>query len=136
MSDAPTHVDDTVAAYFSAWNATTDQRADAVAGAFSVDAYYCDGSAEATGRGQIVEMMTGVMEQFEGSSFALSSPIDAHHQQARFAWRMSDSAGETLIEGIDAVRFDDDGRISTALGFFGVGLPEPTPEAATGPPTA
>ncbi len=72
------------------------------------------------------------MEQFEGSSFALSSPIDAHHRQARFGWQMSGPEGEILIEGIDAIRFDDDGRITTALGFFGVDLPEPATEVASG----
>lgn len=130
MSDAPALVEATVAAYFTAWNAATDERPDAVTAAFTPEAYYCDGAAEASGHQSIVRMMDEVMEQFEGSSFAISSPIDAHHRQARFGWRMTGPDGETLIEGIDAVRFADDGRISTALGFFGVELPEPEAAAA------
>ena len=130
MTDAPAAVDDTVAAYVVAWNAATADRPGAVDAAFTPEAYYCDGAAEATGHAEIVSMMAGVMEQFEGSSFALSSAIDAHHRQARFGWRMSGPDGETIIEGIDAIRIDDDGRISSALGFFGVDLPERA-EAAT-----
>ncbi|MEO1060923.1 MAG: nuclear transport factor 2 family protein [Actinomycetota bacterium] len=134
MTDAPTtdavSVDGVVDVYFAAWNAAPTDRPLAVAEAFTPDAYYCDGAAEATGHDQIEAMMTGVFEQFEGASFALASPIDTHHRQARFAWRMSGPDGSTVVDGIDAIRFTDDGRISTALGFFGVGLPDPDAETS------
>ncbi len=132
MTGAPLPVDDVVASYFAAWNAEPDERADVVAAAFAPGSYYCDGAAEVTGHDQIVDMMSGVMEQFDGASFALASPIDTHHRQARFGWRMTGADGEVIVEGIDAMRFDDDGRISTTLGFFGVDLPEQAPEVEAG----
>ena len=131
MTDAPVLVDDVVA-YFDAWNAPADARPDVVAATFTADAYYCDGAAEATGRDQIVAMMAGVMDQFEGSSFALASPVDTHHQQARFAWQMHGPDGEMIVEGIDAVRFSADGQLSPVLGCFGVELPAPASKSEAG----
>lgn len=129
-TDAAVSVDDVVHAYFAAWNAAPEDRAAAVAAAFTPDAYYCDGAAEVVGREQIATMMSGVFQQFAGSSFGVASPVDAHHRQARFAWRMQGPDGSTVVDGIDAIRFTDDGRISTALGFFGVDLPQPEAETS------
>lgn len=126
MTDTIVDVDAMVARYFEAWNATTADRSELVAAAFTDDAYYCDGAAEATGRDAIAAMMDGVFTQFEGARFELASPVDSHHQQARFAWRMIGQDGTTVIDGIDAVRFDASGRMSATLGFFGVTLPEET----------
>lgn len=133
MSSTTIDVNEVAARYFEAWNADGSEREQAVAGAFAEDAYYCDGAAEALGRGAIAAMMDGVMTQFEGARFELASPVDSHHHQARFAWRMVGSDGGTVIDGIDAVRFEESGRILAALGFFGVDIPtgEPTSTAHT-----
>lgn len=124
MTTATTSIDETVARYFDAWNSSSDDRAEAVAAAFSDDAYYCDGAAEAVGHQEIGEMMAGVAAQLEGGRFELASPIDSHHSQARFAWCMRGADGTPMLEGIDAVRLTDEGKISAALGFFGVDIPD------------
>lgn len=123
MSEITVAIDEIVDRYFDAWNAPTDARPAAVAAAFTGDAYYCDGAAESAGHAAIAEMMAGVMTQFDGAGFEIASPIDTHHQQARFGWRMKGSDGSTIIDGIDAIRFSDDGKITTTLGFFGVDIP-------------
>ncbi len=117
--------------YFAAWNASTVNRPAVVETAFTNDAYYCDGAAEAEGRDAIVSMMEGVMTQFEGAAFERTSPIDTHHRQARFNWRMTAADGTTLVDGIDAIRVSHDGQISAALGFFGVDIPNGSTETTS-----
>lgn len=112
--------------YFAAWNAPADERLVVVAAAYHPDAFYCDGATEAAGRTAIGEMVAGVAEQFPGARFERISPIDVHHRQCRFAWRMIDGDGASVIDGIDAMRFTDRGEISEVLGFFGVDLPPAT----------
>jgi len=117
MTDTVLDFQDIINRCFAAWNAPAAEQAGAVSGVFSSDAYYCDRSAEATGRDAIAELMGGLMTQFPGARFELTSPVDSHHQQARFAWRMRGEDGTTVIDGIDAVRVTDSGEVSEVLGF-------------------
>lgn len=122
MSTQQIDVDAIVARYFDAWNAPSNDRHVATTAAYDDDAYYCDGASEAVGVEAIVAMIDGVMAQFAGSRFGLASSIDHHHHQARFGWRMTSADGETILDGIDAIRFTEDGKISTVLGFFGTAI--------------
>ncbi len=123
MNTLEVSIDEIVARYFQAWNAPSDQRQSATATAYTADAYYCDGAAEAVGIEAIAAMIDGVMTQFAGARFDLASPIDHHHGQARFEWAMTSADGDRMLDGVDAIRFTDEGLISQVLGFFGTSVP-------------
>jgi len=112
--------------YFEIWHLPSDARRQAIARAFADDAYYCDGAAEASGHDGIAAMMEGVMTQFPGATLRLTSPVDAHHRQARFAWAMNGADGKPIVDGIDVVRFTPEGKLESILGFFGVDVPSPS----------
>lgn len=108
--------------YVLAWNAPDDERNAILNEVFARVGYYCDGIAEATGHDAISAMIEATLTQFPGAAIELMSPVDAHHRQARFAWRLRDAEGTTIVDGIDVVRVDDAGRLTNVLGFFGVSI--------------
>src|SRR3954470_5714400 len=82
------------------------------------DARYVDPLAVADGREAIASMIGAVQQQFPGLRFRLAGPVDGHHNQARFGWELGPAGGEAPIVGFDVAVTDDDGRISTVLGFL------------------
>jgi hypothetical protein len=50
--------------------------------------------------------------------FRLAGPVDAHHDQLRFSWELGPAGQEAPIVGFDVAIVDDDGRITTVLGFL------------------
>ncbi len=109
----------TVDRYIQAWNVPEAQRVAKLEGAVAHDAYYCDGAAEVSGISSIAAMIESTYTQFPGAGIELLSPLDTHHRQGRFAWRLHDSSGVTIVEGIDVVRFNGSGLLVEILGFFG-----------------
>jgi hypothetical protein len=59
-----------------------------------------------------------VQQQFPGFVFTAGGAVDQHHRQARFGWGLGPDGAEPLVEGFDVVVLDDDGRITTVLGFL------------------
>jgi hypothetical protein len=111
---------DTIAnAYITAWNARDlDDRAQAVAAAFAPDATYTDPLADVAGRAAIAELIGGAQQQFAGWAFRLAGPVDGHHGQARFTWALGPENGEAPVVGFDVVTLDDEGLITSVLGFL------------------
>ena len=106
-------------AYITAWN-TRDaaEREQAVAAAFAPDATYADPLADVSGRAAIAELIGGAQQQFDGWTFRLDGPVDGHHGQARFTWALGPEDGEAPVVGFDVVTLDDDGQITSVLGFL------------------
>ena len=106
-------------AYIAAWNARdADDRTRAVAAAFAPDATYTDPLADVTGRAAIAELIGGAQQQFAGWTFRLLGPVDGHQGQARFTWALGPADGEAPVVGFDVVTLDDDGLITSVLGFL------------------
>ena len=111
--------DDLAQRYIDAWNETdAGARRTAVDKLYTDDARYIDPLAVAQGREAIASMIGAAQEQFAGFSFRLVGPVDGHHNQARFGWELGPAGGQAPIVGFDVVVTDDDGRISTVLGFL------------------
>jgi hypothetical protein len=111
---------DTIAnAYVAAWNAhDAADRTQAVAAAFAPDATYTDPLAAVSGRAAIAELIGGAQQQFTGWTFRLAGPVDGHHGQARFTWALGPEDGVAPVVGFDVVTLDDDGLITSVLGFL------------------
>ncbi len=105
--------------YIAAWNETDPQtRQDRVAGLWAADGSYVDPMAEVQGRDQIASLIGGVQDQFPGFVFRLAGDVDGHHRQARFSWELGPAEGPAPVAGFDVVTLDDDGRVTTVLGFL------------------
>ena len=106
-------------AYITAWN-TRDaaERERAVAAAFAAGATYTDPLADVSGRDAITELIGGAQQQFAGWTFRLAGRVDGHHGQARFTWALGPADGEAPVVGFDVVTLDDDGLITSVLGFL------------------
>ncbi|MFE4370803.1 nuclear transport factor 2 family protein [Streptomyces sp. NPDC056835] len=109
-----------VTRYFEAWNATSaDERARAVALAWSEDGSYTDPLADVAGHEALAAVITGVQEQFPGYLFTPAGPVDGHHDIARFSWELVSAAdGSAPVAGSDVITLGEDGRIVSVRGFL------------------
>jgi SnoaL-like domain len=112
-------VNNVVTRYLNCWNETDPTaRRKLIEEAWAADASYIDPLAEAHGRDAIDATIAAVQGQFPGYVFTLASPVDAHHQQARFTWSLGPEGAEPLVVGFDVAVTDDAGQIVTVLGFL------------------
>ncbi|WP_127360861.1 nuclear transport factor 2 family protein [Actinacidiphila soli] len=115
-----TQYENAAARYIEAWNsADPDERAKAVAAAWTEDGSYTDPLAEVAGHEGIAAVIAGAQEQFPGFEFRLAGAVDGHHGVARFGWELVSVAdGSAPVAGFDVVTLADDGRIRTVSGFL------------------
>jgi SnoaL-like domain len=112
-------MNDLIEQYIATWNETDPAlRRTLLDGLWAENASYIDPLAEANGRDQIDAVIAAAQAQFPGLRFTLIGPVDAHHRQARFAWGLGPDGGEPLVEGFDVAVTDDDGRLTSVLGFL------------------
>jgi hypothetical protein len=105
--------------YIALWNETDpDARRRGVDELWTEDARYVDPMTDARGREAIDQTIAAVQAQFPGFVFKLAGPVDAHHEQARFAWQLGPGSGEAPLIGFDVAVTDGDGRLQTVLGFL------------------
>jgi hypothetical protein len=108
------------ARYIEAWNAAdADERAKAVAAAWTEEGSYTDPLAEVSGHEGIAALIAGAQAQFPGFEFRLTGAVDGHHDTARFGWELVSVAdGSAPVAGFDVVTLAADGRIRTVSGFL------------------
>jgi hypothetical protein len=63
-----------------------------------------------------VPFIAQTQQRFPGFKFKLGSPIDAHHDQARFRWHAGPPEDPDQYVGFDVI-VTDDGRIRSVYGF-------------------
>jgi hypothetical protein len=105
--------------YLAVWNETdAPARRAAIDAIFAAGIRYVDPLAAVEGHEALDGLIAAVQQQFPGFVFAPGSPVDAHHEQARFGWRLGQPGAEPLVVGFDVVQLDADGRIGQVLGFL------------------
>ena len=82
-----------------------------------------DPPLEARGHQGISDQAATLLAQFPGHRFERSTGIDAHHQFLRYGWKLVDGNGTAVLEGVDVMELDVDGRIARIIGFFGAQPP-------------
>jgi hypothetical protein len=114
-----TNIENTIDHYLTTWNepdaAVRREQARAI---WADDGYLVDPLLEAVGPDAIAAAIGEVREQLPGHSLIRTTGIDVHHDHARFAWTVNAPDGTVAVAGIDVVTFAD-GRLQTAIGFFG-----------------
>ncbi|MEU3270463.1 nuclear transport factor 2 family protein [Saccharomonospora sp. NPDC006951] len=115
---------DTIAQrYIEVWNSTdAASRRELIEALFTPDATYTDPLGRAEGWDAIDALVGGAQEQFAGLRFHLAqpdSPVDGHHDIARFRWHLApDATAEPVVIGFDVIVTADDHRISNVHGFL------------------
>ncbi|MFC7642160.1 nuclear transport factor 2 family protein [Streptosporangium lutulentum] len=113
------HIDQLIAQYIATWNETDPvTRRATIEQIWAEDGTYTDPMAVAEGREAIDATIAAVQGQFPDFAFTLASPVDAHHDIARFTWELGPVGGEGLVVGFDVAVLTEDGRISKVHGFL------------------
>jgi hypothetical protein len=120
----PTITPDTIEAaidrYVEMFNEPDDVvRAELGKDVFADDGRLVDPLVDATGPVQIAAAIGALRAQMPGHSLARTTVVDTHHDHARFGWAVGGPDGTVAVAGIDVVTFAADGRIQSAVGFFG-----------------
>lgn len=76
------------------------------------------------GRDAIHDRIAGFGNRFEGARLSITSGVDEHNDLARYAWTITSRDGDKVMDGLDIVERDPDGRIKRVIMFFGE-LPPP-----------
>lgn len=115
-----------VEAYCAAWNvADAGERQALLEKSWAVDGTYTDPRTDLAGRAALFAHIARVQAGRPGSRIEMVGALDLHHSVLRFAWRLVDARGATVVEGVDFGEFAADGRLQRIVGFFG---PVPQPQ--------
>ena len=117
---ATTPTEATLDRYLAMWNEPdAAKRAEQVYAVVTDDARLVDPLLDATGPDAIAVAIGELRNQMPGHSLTRTTAVDAHHDQARFGWTVNAPDGSVAVAGIDVVTLATDGRIQSAIGFFG-----------------
>ena len=110
---------ETIDRYCTVWSSPDPRaRAERLATVWADGATYTDPTVAMIGAEPLLAHIARVQGARPGTEVARCGPVDVHHRVARFRWRAVDGEGRTLVDGLDVVTFDDDGRLASVVGFF------------------
>ena len=116
----PDHMHQVVHRYLALWNEPRpDVRRQEIRALWAPDAVYTDPVISVTGHWGIESLITTARRQLAGHVIRLLTPIDAHHNVARFScevW-LPDRYRRALVGGELAVT-DAEGRLRYVFGFI------------------
>lgn len=111
---------DVIQAYMAAWNEPDEaKRKPLLERCWADDGLYVDPQADVRGRDALSAIIGGMHGSMPGARIEITSGLDTHHNQVRFAWAFVQADGKRAIEGIDAGEFAADGRLARIAGFWG-----------------
>lgn len=121
LTDIETIIDQ----YLGTWNEPDGHlRSEQARAVWADDGLLVDPLIEAVGPEAISAAIGQLRDQMPGHCLTRTTVIDAHHNYVRFGWSVNGPEGAVALAGIDIITLTGDGRLMTALGFFG------DPEAA------
>jgi hypothetical protein len=117
-------VDAVLADYFAAWNEPDDgERARLQQRSLSGEAELVDPTGRWHGVDGVSDRIARYHASAPGTKVVPGSGIDAHNDVERYAWRIVDSAGSAVMDGLDVAERDPDRRLRRIVMFHGP-LPE------------
>jgi hypothetical protein len=112
-------IDQVVDGYFAMWNETdAGRRREVIATTWAQDASYVDPLFAAAGYDALDGMVAAVHEQFPGHRFRLTTPVEMHHERARWGWELAGPDGTPAAAGVDFAILAADGRLREVTGFL------------------
>jgi hypothetical protein len=113
-------MDERLEHYFAAWNEPdAPEREALLRRALTEEAELLDPLGRWSGIERISERIAGYHSSAPGTEVVPGSGVDAHHDVERYVWKIVDSAGAELMEGLDVAERDRDGRLRRILMFHG-----------------
>lgn len=107
--------------YLDAFNeADADRRRELLSALYTADCTYTDAHVDLRGVDHFDGVIAQTQERLLGLTFTLGSPIDAHHNQARFQWHAGPDDKPDTYVGFDVI-VTEDGRIRNVYGFTDIG---------------
>ncbi|HZY18811.1 MAG TPA: nuclear transport factor 2 family protein [Ramlibacter sp.] len=103
------------------------RRGEAVRRLWHPEGRLVDPPLAAFGHAGIADQAGTLLAQCPGHRFVRTTAVDRHHEFARYGWSLVDPAGRQVLEGVDVLQLDVDGRIARVVGFFGA---QPAPLGA------
>src|SRR5262249_40261087 len=118
--ETTTDIGTTIDCYLAMWNEPDGRiRVEQAGAIWAGDGRLVDPLIDAVGPEAIAAAIGELRDQMPGHSLSRTTTIDAHHHVTRFGWTVNAPDGSVAIAGTDVVTFTDDGRIQSAVGFFG-----------------
>jgi hypothetical protein len=115
-----TNIETTIDHYLASWNEPdAGARTEQSRAVWADDGRLVDPLIDAVGPEAIAAAIGELQGQMPGHSLTRTTVVDAHHAHARFGWAVTGPDGTVAVAGIDVVTVAADGRIQTAIGFFG-----------------
>jgi hypothetical protein len=113
-------VDEILADYFAAWNEADErERSRLLRRSITDDAQLLDSTGDWRGVEGFAERIGKYQTLAPRTKVVPSSGVDAFNQVMRYAWRIVDSEGHDVLEGLDVAELSEDGRLSRILMFHG-----------------
>ena len=81
---------------------------------------YADPGTTIEGRNALIAVIAEFHDERPDVRIEIRSRIDGFGRHFRFVWATVDGSGAVLREGIDVGQLDEDGRIASITGFFGI----------------
>lgn len=104
----------------AAWNETNPARIETcLSSAVTPDVVFVDPKNDVRGRAAFLGMILEFRTRYPKARCVRTSEIDAHHDRARYHWRVIIDEN-AYLDGMDAVEFDPSGLVRRVDGFFGV----------------
>ena len=103
----------------AAWNETDPSRVRThLDRALAPNVEFIDPSVVTRGIDEFEANVHEVHERVPGATYHRASGVDEHNSMCRYAWEIRKD-GELVLPGFDVTEFDEQGRVSRVLGFFG-----------------
>ncbi|ONH28831.1 nuclear transport factor 2 family protein [Pseudofrankia asymbiotica] len=103
-----------------AWTAPdTGKRAALLAEVCADDVAYANPLKSCVGPRALAELIGELTAAYPGYLPVRTSGVDAHHDAVRYAWALRDRAGQSVLTGVEIVRFTPEGRLTSIVSFFG-----------------
>lgn len=114
-----------VRTYVAAWHERDEvARRHLLEQTWADDGVYADPGGTIEGRAALIEAIADFHERRPDVRIELRSSVDGFGLHFRFLWATVDGDDRVLREGLDVGQLDEDGRIKSIIGFYGV-TPQP-----------
>ena len=111
--------------YCAVWNEPEELlRRELLNSVWSGSATYTDPTVHANGAEELLAHISSVRARRPGATLSRTTALDEHHGFVRFGWRVVQSDGSLLREGIDIAEVSASGKLQRMLGFFGPLAPQ------------
>jgi hypothetical protein len=123
-------LDQLIDTYCAAWSdPDPTRRRELLGGVWADGATYTEPTVHTAGLDDLLAHIDTVVARRPGARVVRTSRVDAHHDLARFAWRVVQADGTALPEGLDLAELSADGRIRRIIGFFGPLVSDAPPDS-------